>query len=151
MEAVFAGLTKETFFFVPDNGTPPVVYDITGMREGLKAGTMKGAQLLRVPTELLSTHIMATRVWEQERVDALTEQDSLEPAIAVVEFVDDEPVHTVVDGTHRIVKAHQCRKEFVDVWEIPAQSALTVSSDEYKSAVAIDWGAPLSSIHPGKP
>ena len=142
MQMVGAGQCKESFTFVPSDGSPEREYDITTLRKFIKERRVKW-ELVPIELSCLVPFLLTNRVWEQDRVNDLTPTSyELDPPIALR-----EPDGSVIlaDGVHRIMRLHQqnCREVrivFVDEHDAPRVGAGWGKLPEH------DWGVSLESL-----
>lgn len=143
MALVATGAVKEAYTFVPSDGSPERNYDVSLLREGIRAERI-AFTVATVPMSQLADPLSATRVWEQRRVDALTpESYELDPPIFLYDSTDD--THMLVDGIHRIMRLFQLGREEVHVVVVAEPDAPRVAAG-WGQLSGMDWGAPLSSL-----
>lgn len=146
MQDVFAGLAEETLVFVPDDGGPSRVYNVTELRRRLYApGYIPhvDGELVCAYMEDVAPFLMARRVWDPSRLASLTDDDLRDPPIALSQ---PDGTMVVVDGTHRAIRLHQLGASTIDIMVVPDHLApraqpgpLTVTRE--------DWGESLASLH----
>lgn len=145
MLRVAAGQALEAFTFVPDDGGPEVRYNISALREMMKAGA-PGGELVWVAMDQVEDFLRNNRVWEQARVDALSyEEYTFDPAITLLEGEGDSATYCFVDGVHRILRRAQEGMVNALVWTFPANHAPRILPDS-GFVPGPDWGSPLSSL-----
>lgn len=142
MLLVGQGRCKESFTFVPSDGSPERQYDITTLRNLIRNRRIK-YELSQVALSCLVPFLEVNRVWEQKRVDDLLPASYLfDPPIALQEK---DGTVIIADGVHRIMRLHQQRSTevritFVDECDAPRVAAGWVGLPEH------DWGASLDSL-----
>ena len=141
--AVAAGFAQETFTFVGTDGERRV-YDISKLRQ-LLLGRHLPWQTLKVPVADCAPHLRENRDWSQERVDELTEQQYLHDyPIALREGEGEDTTYLIVDGTHRILRLSQEKREEFTLFVVDERLAprYTPTTSGPTVAVEVPWGDP---------
>jgi hypothetical protein len=145
MQAVFAGFAAETMTFVPDDGTPTRVYNVTELRKRLYTPfhiPKIAGERIAVMTSDIAPYLRENRVWDEERVRNLKPTDLEDPPIALRQ---PDGSMVFVDGTHRALRRERDGEETMEIMVVDDHLAPRIDP-VFSSLLNEGWGEPLDSL-----
>lgn len=130
MNRVKIGDAREVFEHSEDGA-----FDVTAMRKWCMD---TGLEPVLVDVAAIAPYILKTRVYEQDRVDALTEAEAMfDPGMGVVFDTPEGEQHLYIDGTHRALRLHQMGFPLQKIWLVKEADIIRPAQN---TARTHDWG-----------
>lgn len=139
MSLIVQGVAKEAFTFCPDDGSKPLVYDVTAMREWCRRVDADKAPIVNISLSQITPFVREHRDTEQARVVALP-YDSwrFDPGIFLLMK---DGSHLMIDGHHRALRREIEGKTDMLFYMVEEQYAIHPSDDwHHTKEFGIDWG-----------
>lgn len=139
MSLISDGVAKEAFTFCPEDGSPPVVYDVTAIREWCRRADVDKAPIYNIGLDQITPFVRQHRDTEQTRVDALP-YDSwrFDPGIFILMK---DGSHLMIDGHHRALRREKEGCTDMRFYMVEEQYAIHPNENwRHTKEFGIDWG-----------